>query len=222
MKRLRNGFTLAEVLTTLIIVGVVATIVIPMVAKNIQKQQAGPILGRAVEQIEVGNQNIIQLANDSSTDPSYSLTLSTVSLDNNGNVVLDDDFKNKVIPYWGLKSTAIDSEDIITPIDNAGGNDNTANAAMKGEDSLCYDFTKFPASACISGDFNGQTTTVLDIETGFTIYIDTNGAAKNPNRVGVDIFAFDLLNNGHLKPAASGSAGEFAKRVVEAGFRIDY
>ena len=48
MKRLRNGFTLAEVLTTLIIVGVVAAIVIPMVAKNIQKQQAGPILGRAV------------------------------------------------------------------------------------------------------------------------------------------------------------------------------
>lgn len=224
MKRLNTGFTLAEVTTALMIVGVVATLVIPMVAKNIQRSQAGPVLGRAVEQIESGNQNIIQMANERSDVPSYALTLSMVSLDGE-NIVLDNNFKESVSPYWGLQTTAIDSNDIIAPKENVGnGFDLNANVAMKAGRARCYNFAKFPATACISGNFNvnEETTTVLDAKTGLIVYIDTNGAENRPNRVGADIFGFDLLNNGHLKPTSTGDAGQFARRVVEAGYRIDY
>ena len=70
MKNFKLGFTIAEVATALAIVGVVAALVMPLVVKNMQKQQAGPLLGRAVQQIELGCQNAIQLANSNSIDGS--------------------------------------------------------------------------------------------------------------------------------------------------------
>ena len=70
------GFTLPEVLVALTIVGVIAAITIPQVVSNVEKKKVGPSLGRSVEQIDLGSQNLIQHYNDKVTDNRYYTTLS--------------------------------------------------------------------------------------------------------------------------------------------------
>ena len=79
MKNLRFGFTIAEVTTALAIVGIVAALVIPLVVKNVQKQQTGPILAKSVQQIELGCMNLVQHANSIATDGSYFESLENIT-----------------------------------------------------------------------------------------------------------------------------------------------
>lgn len=51
MKKL-NGFTLAEILITLGIVGVVAALTLPSLTVNVQQQKAGPALAKAINTLE--------------------------------------------------------------------------------------------------------------------------------------------------------------------------
>lgn len=50
-----KGFTLAEVLIVLTILGVIAALTMPALNTNIQKQQAGPALMRAISTLETAN-----------------------------------------------------------------------------------------------------------------------------------------------------------------------
>jgi prepilin-type N-terminal cleavage/methylation domain-containing protein len=52
---LKKGFTLAEVLVTLGIVGVVAALTIPTLQANVQRQQIGPAVAKAVNTMENTN-----------------------------------------------------------------------------------------------------------------------------------------------------------------------
>ena len=52
-----KGFTLAEVLVGLSIVGIAAALTIPQLVKSIQKVETGPKLSRAVQQFEVSSQD---------------------------------------------------------------------------------------------------------------------------------------------------------------------
>ena len=55
MKRLLKGFTLAEVLVTLAIIGVVASLTLPVLNANVTKQQVGPALAKAINTLENAN-----------------------------------------------------------------------------------------------------------------------------------------------------------------------
>ena len=57
--KLRAAYTLPEVLTTLAIIGVVAAVTIPQVAVSIQKKQDGAMLGRTMQIMEGGCQNMV-------------------------------------------------------------------------------------------------------------------------------------------------------------------
>ena len=70
-KQLKKAFTLTELLITLAIIGIVAAITIPQLTGSMQKKLAKTSLSRAVEQIELGCQNMIQAENDKITDGSY-------------------------------------------------------------------------------------------------------------------------------------------------------
>lgn len=59
MNLLKNGFSLAEMLITLAIIGVVATITMPALQVNTQKAQVIPALKKAVNTLETVNQQII-------------------------------------------------------------------------------------------------------------------------------------------------------------------
>ena len=50
-----KGFTLAEVLVTIGLIGVVASLTLPAISTNIQKQQMGPALLRAAATLETAN-----------------------------------------------------------------------------------------------------------------------------------------------------------------------
>ena len=55
MKKILKGFTLAEVLVTLTIVGVIAALTLPSLSLNVQKQQIGPALAKAINTLEYAN-----------------------------------------------------------------------------------------------------------------------------------------------------------------------
>ena len=73
MKNNQYGHTLAETLLVTAIVGIVAALTIPSLVKL--KNQEGAVLGRAIEQIELGCQNIIQNYNSEQGGASISHTL---------------------------------------------------------------------------------------------------------------------------------------------------
>lgn len=202
MKKLKLGFTLAEVATAMTIIGVIAALVMPLVTKSIQKQKSGAVLGRAVEQITLGNQNIIQLANARTLEGGYANTLSTVTKRNlgigNDNTSIISDLRNIIPPYWG-----------VIQIENAAGNDGNETK---------YAFSKFPAEVSISGGANVQAGEFP--VTGYSITIDTNGFNNVPNQAGIDVFDFLLLNDGTLSPITGTEAGEKAEEVINNGFRI--
>jgi len=56
----KTGFTLAEVLVTLSIIGVVAAVTLPSINANAKKAQLGPILAKAVNTIENANRLALQ------------------------------------------------------------------------------------------------------------------------------------------------------------------
>lgn len=120
MKNHKTGFTLAEILLTLGIIGVLSAIVIPQVMYGVQKDKNGAVLGRAVEQIELGCQNIIQSSNDNE-DISFADRLTDAGLS-----ITDR------IAHLGLQEVPGD----------ANTRDNVAGTV--------YSFDKIPAEAYIS------------------------------------------------------------------------
>ena len=55
----KNGFTLAEVLITLGIVGVIAALTIPSMTHNVSKQQVGPALAKGINSLEAANRKAL-------------------------------------------------------------------------------------------------------------------------------------------------------------------
>lgn len=223
MKKLKSGFTLAEVATAMTIVGLVAAMVMPLVIKSVQKHQSGTTLGRAVEQITLGNQNIIQFANVRTLNGGYADNLSMVTKKNlgidNANTSIITDLASVVPAYWGLNNSQIADDDVKTVKSFSGGDGGSDATRVNG--GTKYVFEKFSAGVAICKN-NPSIKTELEDEVGYFIYIDTNGWDKSPNRAGADVFAFKLLNNGTLFPATGTDAGDYAKRVINDGFRITY
>ena len=59
----------------------------------------------------------------------------------------------------------------------------------------------------------------------YHIYIDVTGLKNPPNTYGKDIFAFELLDDGTLRPFNDDARGiglRFSERIVRDNFRITY
>ena len=56
----KNGFTLVEILLVMLIAGIVFALTIPSLVKSNKNNQSAQILGRTVEQIELGCRNLLQ------------------------------------------------------------------------------------------------------------------------------------------------------------------
>ena len=219
MKFYKKAFTLAEILLAVGIIGVLAVITTPMLAKNVAEQKDRALLEKAKAQITLGNQNIIQVSNMNSASGRYTDLLAyirAIDLDfNEGEDGVSASsswfvtINNKtpffdVIPgYWGIVSIPSST--------------NIQNRANLG-DYMFYRFKNFPAGVAIPRDIQPL---VEDVEEDIdeenlppendprepktvltTILIDANGWNKRPNVIGNDVFEFDLLNNGSLVPHA--------------------
>ena len=56
----KNGFTLAEVLITLSIIGVIAALTLPGLTTNTNRRSVGPALSKAIHNLEAANRALIQ------------------------------------------------------------------------------------------------------------------------------------------------------------------
>lgn len=247
MKHNKFGFTLAEVVVAMAIVGIIAVISAPMVTTAVQKHQTGAVLGAAINQIITGNQHIIQIGNVNRNNISFTDVLALTELQDIGyeqpeqaegteegeevNAPTDsvlDDFTNVVRGYW-----SVTPENELIAVEGFNGEDASDDATAVAA-ATRYSFSKIPAGVAISGSsvlVDGSVNQdKVSAPIGFIIYIDTNGWNVRPNRVGKDIFSFRLLNNGKLVPNetaeyARGSevtAGDYAKRIVEDDFKVEY
>lgn len=215
MKKTCNGFTLSELLIVLAIIGVVAILTIPALTKNINKQKIGPMLGKSVEQIELGCQNLIQAYNDSVTDGSYADRLSALSGDYAFSFAT-------LSPFIGTRYKN------PTPVAQPGMHIQPAQFGI-------YEFQKFPATIMVANNAVNIPANALEdsvIIEEFTV--DVNGYNNEPNEDGKDRFYFSLLNNGKLRPlgynnyknsCADGNitnAKECTARVIADGYKVTY
>ena len=235
MKKLKLGFTIAEVATSMAVIGVVAALLMPQVVKNVQRAQAGPILGRAVEQITLGNQNIIEFANMNSAGGSQTNVLGTIrERDLNpgsetNNFILDN--LSFIAPiYWGANNEDVPVQDIksIKNFDNSNADAEDADddfSDMIVVSGRALHFSKIPAGIAVYSSDDFEPSIEIDADTSKIIFIDTNGWSNSPNTFGKDIFAFHLLNSGKLKPFNEDDADnglEYTEQVIRDNFRITY
>lgn len=236
MKKIKKGFTLAEILVALGVIGVVAAITIPTVANSINKAKIGPTLAKVIAQIETGNKNIINFANsqpDIANSGAFFDRLSPIKTNNlgiagantNTNIPIIESFQNVVPPYWGIDR--IGTLNGITVREFDGDTDNTTTGEINEQNY--YKFKDLPAEIVIiynnttSIDYNALDNRSSSLILNFlTFYVDINGWNTKPNTVGKDIFAFQLQNNGLLTPLTDTEAGDYAQQIINDGFKVTY
>lgn len=213
-RKSKKGFTLTEVLLAMAVIGVISALAIPQLVKSTQRDKAGVILGKAVEQIELGCQNMIQEYN--SRDDAGASMVDMLS-------AMDGDFAfsfDRLAPYIGATRITQEAQGSFIQLGRP----------------IQYRFNKFPAEIQRSGFLQawivGHIFTHDDIMQD-DIIIDVNGLQNRPNQLGVDRFQFDLRNDGKLIPEGLNSHtcdgdnpavinANCTARVVRDGFKIKY
>lgn len=195
-----NGFTLAEVLITLGIIGVVAAISIPALMKNTEDKENKTAWKKIYSEL---NQATKLIANDSGgrLDGSFGTTLNS------------DNYRDVYIAY--LKNVKLCDKNQGTSCWSSTANLNTPNvhdwycnwsggrstAIMPSGAILCFGHTKVDCS-----DINAGQTTGCGI-----IYIDVNGL-KAPNTWGKDVYCALTNIDGNFTPC--GAPGTYAGNPI--------
>jgi len=223
---MKRGFTLAEILITLAIVGIVAVLTIPSVMRNYRNRLYVAQLEKAYAQLSDAAQAIM---NDEHVDSFYETSAARANSCDDSDVCtagtayfLTNYFKN-------LKKNCASGDhpclgDSYLTLTNTGAGDLG--------DFYCVQTVN---GAAICGKYeNGLTSFVVDV----------NGPAR-PNIAGRDVFSMDMKKNGSLSDfdsgsilvnvpgceasecgSGSGSLGSSAcgclTAVVEAGWKMEY
>ncbi len=193
--RVRNGFTLAEVLITLAIIGVVAALTIPTVVKN---YRATELKTQLKEASSILNQSI----------PRMSFEEGKLSAPEN---YPRHTFKPALMKYVRvLKDCGLGYADR-----NKEGNDRPC--VPVGESSTYNTYNTYNRTGNITSTYldDGQ----FILQNGMYVFIenpgagniymsvDINGYVKKPNLWGHDLFTFQLMDNGTIRPmGAAGTA----------------
>lgn len=194
-----RGFTLAEVLITLGIIGVVAAITIPTVLQNSQDKQTISALKKAYS-------TLTQAFN--------------MSIQDNGNPTswgIDVDYRQalkKMIPYLKIMKDCSDGSAGCFPNVTYGSFNESAYNNISDEN---YNSATYPKVQLADGtlivvpsDHMGETSAICNNQFGptdslknecYVYYVDINGF-KGPNEYGIDTFAFYLTKSG-IVPAGT-------------------
>ena len=192
----KSAFTLAEVLITLGIIGVVAALTLPTLIQNNQKKQ-----------FQVGLQKgysvLLQALDAYKNDTGMTLTLKDCYGETTGI------FKNLIKPYLKVLVDCGDSQ----------ADSNYDKCVQNGEYSEegKYTYKTYSGKKAEERYFDdGQLVltdgSILMFEnplhsTRVFVSIDVNGFKKGPNQWGVDLFTFQLMEDGKLLPM--GMAGTY-------------
>ena len=168
----KHGFTLAEILITLGIIGVVAALVMPTFVTNTQNAKTGPRLAKAVAMFEQANKAIL------SDEESDSLAgAGVISNTTNYFSTLTDHLKGA-------------STDAAVPADGQTGAPTIAGFVTPDGTAIVIESALFTTAA---GDFAHQR------RVSNRVMIDINGAA-GPNNPARDRFYFYMMDDGSLQP----------------------
>ncbi len=182
----RFGFTLAEVLITLGIIGVVAALTLPAVINNTEKKERQEALKKAYSTLQ---QALLMYQNDIGEVP-------TKSTFNKEFAAL----KNALLPYF---KGAIDCG-VGTESDNSAcvysHSGETNNPYRNYTNTSEVSSTKFDDGQYIVTDgmmyfFENEL-----MSTVIYVSVDVNGLKKLPNRWGHDLFTFELTDTGKFLP----------------------
>ena len=207
------GFTLAEVLITLGVIGVVAAMTMPTVIKNYQKQVTVNKLKKAYTSLS----NAVQMSKTVNGE------VKDWDIKFDGKLQSTSDFADKyLIPYMKVVKACKTNKtgDCGIKVDSGGSND--ANMTS----FFTNDGVKYFAG-------NGYGNNGL-ITSSYIIYIDINGNNK-PNKFGKDVFIFQIsINKGILiansvnsdkttidKYCSKNVGISCAAKIIKAGWKIE-
>jgi len=192
----RSAFTLAEVLITLAIIGVVAALTIPTLMANYQKVQYVAALKKAYSEM---NQAITLMANDLGCQGDLNCT-KLFDAD-----TPDDAFNNEFVKYFKIakncKNADYDGTLGCFPDTINNDYDGIEDGISSGWDSSGYRFITADGfsikafsggNGCDNNDYSTHATNDMTQVCGM-IYLDVNGL-KGPNYMGRDIFIFWITN----------------------------
>ena len=188
----KQGFTLAEVLITLGIIGVVSALTAPSLMSSFQKSKVGPSLKKFMNTIETANQHILT---EKGSD-TLSVAIGNSAIDS----YMKELEKNVKGRYIGLGTYNLDTN-VVTPKNFSGGpvptpsyifqfNDGASMAAAPGISATA------PSGTAVAPSFVGPFSS-------YPFYYDINGFQNEPNRVGKDIFVFIIDDSGTVVPYGS-------------------
>ena len=206
----KKGFTLAEVLITLGVIGLVAALTLPSMYNNYQKALIGKTLARSVELVEQGMLNIRQEAQlNNETGDTFetlsSIKKSDLGLSGSSYITDSNAFYNSTKSFLGIENSDYD----VTNISAFAGNLDTNIKSLY----TAYKFNKLNAIVA----FQNKTGTTTNNDSIISrVIIDANGAAK-PNTFGKDVFIFGLTNSGTLIPAGTQKYADFDSKIPADG-----
>ena len=185
----RFGFTLAEVLITLGIIGVVAALTLPAVINNTERKERQEALKKAYSTLQ---QALLMYQKDLGEVPTKS-TFNTEA----------GSLKKAILPYF---SSAVNCDKSSTNIacinvDNASDNELVSykNYNNTSEAKTSYlDDGQYILSDGMMYFFENNYT--ANSPSDVFISVDVNGINKRPNRWGQDLFTFELTDSGKLLP----------------------
>ncbi len=192
----KNGFTLAEVLITLGIIGVISALTLPTVTQDVTKQKVGPSLAKAVNTLENANTNLLR-----NTD-----TRSLYDACNNGTEEyepnsVETEYVSCLLNHSNIFGTQLTGT-------NYGGIDYNNCLMTKDGIAFCTGELGVPSSGGKSPkNYYGLAVPIM---------IDINGPETKPNKVGKDAFSFLVDFYGTLIPNGGRQYNVFMGKATEA------
>lgn len=208
---IKRGFTLAEVLITLMIIGVVAALTTPALLSNVGNAKIGPTLGKVVSSMENAHEMMMHEENISSLSSIASADLSLWT-DKEDNSKYMENYDSAIEKYMAVLATYIagSSYSKIT-MPSSYKYDGTVIPGGGGE-ALIFHFSNNVDIGFMDykkqGDFARGSYKGRFVES----VIDINGFNTPPNTYGRDIFFFDIDNNGKMI-AHGGKAYAFVRNI---------
>lgn len=193
------AFTLAEVLITLGIIGVVAALTIPTVISSVQHKE-----------LEVGLKNAYSTLSEAlkmyEQENGYPVTPAKLQIHELKPILMErikivkdcgtgssGDVDNACVPNKGLVSDPDNYKDIYM--------------TYNGQNTIAYAYFDDGQFVMNNGMLVLINNSGAAVQEALTIAVDVNGYNKKPNRLGQDLFMFQIIDNGILVPGGNkGSA----------------
>lgn len=192
----KHGFTLAEVLITLGIIGVISALTMPTFTQNTQTAKVGPSLAKAVASFENATKAV--LANAEADSLSGAEVCADGAATCGGKTHFDetgDVFWNNISAY--LSGAKTNTDGLPEPL--KAWAENTGHV-FQSKDGMMYIFGEnLPAAGTTKTEVTGMPNRSVFAS---PLLIDINGP-KEPNKEGRDIFFFYLMDDGSLVPFGS-------------------